>query len=498
MYVALNISSHNIKVLSLKGSKVKSWASADLTGGLVRDGLILQPQAVGEAINSLFKSTGMPRDNVITSVAGLSFTYRFINLPRMKPSLLEEAILRAAKKEISLPIDELYVSWQPIPGKGDEQSFFVLGVPRNMVDAIVQTLKIASVEPYLMGLRPLALARTANRSDAIAVNMDADCFDIVFIANGLPTVIHTISPRSEGATLEDNIRRLADELTKTAAFYQSNHPEIQFSPSTPLLLTGDLAAEASTIGLLQSEIDYPIEPLIPPVEFPDSLPIASYTASIGLALKKTPLKPSARGEAARFYDININILAGKYRKPKAKPIPLRKILFIGFLIAVIGLLFPLYQARTQLNADNKALETDLSNVMRDLSLASLVYEEAVNTEYSIFEILATTEAINAANLSILGTGGDFNTGLQTVTELMPLNTSFTSIEIQKDMITITGETDSVFTVVDYVAALESKGLFTDVRITRLDEGLSISSGDGIIETTPSQVTVITFEILIQK
>jgi Tfp pilus assembly protein PilN len=498
MYVALNISSHNIKVLSLKGRQVKKWASADLTGGLVRDGLILQPQAVGEAINSLFKSTGIPRDNVITSIAGLSFTYRFINLPRMKPSLLEEAILRAAKKEISLPIDELYVSWQPIPGKGDEQSFFVLGVPRNMVDATVQTLKIASVEPYLMDLRPLALARMANRSDAIVVNMDADCFDIVFIANGLPTVIHTISPRSEGATLEDNIHRLADELTKTAAFYQSNHPETQFSPSTPLLLTGDLAVEAPTSGLLQSEIEYPIEPLIPPVEFPDSLPIASYTASIGLALKKTLLKPSARGEDARFYDININILAGKYRKPKAKPIPLRNILFVIFMVAAIGLLFPLYQARTQLNADNKLLETDLSNVDRELNLATLVNEETVQTEYSIFDILDTTEAIKAANLSILDTRGDFNTGLQLVTELLPPNTSFTSIEILKDAITIKGETDRVFTVVDYVAALESKGIFTNVRITQLDEGLIISSGDGIIGTTASQVTGVTFEILIQK
>ncbi len=132
MYVALNISSSNIKILSLKGRQVKKWASLALPGGLVRDGLILQPEAVGEAINSLFKSTGISRERVITSLAGLSFTYRFLSLPRMKPSLLEEAILRAAKKEISLPLDELYLSWQTLPVKGDEQTFFILGVPRNL------------------------------------------------------------------------------------------------------------------------------------------------------------------------------------------------------------------------------------------------------------------------------------------------------------------------------------------------------------------------------
>ena len=157
---------------------------------------------------------------------------------------MEEAILRTAKKEISLPLDELYVSWQSIPSKGEEQRYFVLGVPRNPVDTLMQTLKIANVEPYLMELRPLALARAANRSDAIVVNMEPDCFDIVLIINGLPAVIHTITPRSEGATLEDNIRRLADELTKIVAFNQSSNPDIQLSPSTPLLLTGESVAEA--------------------------------------------------------------------------------------------------------------------------------------------------------------------------------------------------------------------------------------------------------------
>ena len=497
MYVALNISSQDIKILSLNGRRVKTWASADLTGGLVRDGLIMQPQAVGEAINSLFKSTGIPKNNIISSIAGLSFTYRFISLPRMKPSLLEEAILRAAKKEISLPLDELYVSWQTIRGKGEEQEYFIIGVPRNQVDAAVQTLKISGVEPYLMDLRPLALARTANRSDAIVVNMEPDCFDIVFITQGLPTVIHTISPRSDGATLEDNIHRLVDELTKTAAFYQSNHPDIQLNGNLPLLLTGHLAAEVVANGLLQSEIEYPIESLIPPVEFPDSLPIASYATSIGLAIKRTQLKPPARGEVTHFSDINVNILEGKYRKPKTKPIAAKYFILSAFLVAAVGLLFPLYQASSGVATENQALEADLINVSRELNLASLINEETIKTEDTIREIIAATEALNVANISILGSRGIFNTELQQVTGVMPLKTSFTSIEILKDMITIKGETDSVFTVIEYATALEAEGIFTKVRIVELDETLISIPGTGESESTPSQVNVITFEIVAQ-
>jgi len=498
MYVALNISNSSIQVLSVKGRQVKKWGNLALAEGLVRDGLILQPEAVGEAIDALFKSTKIPRENVIISLAGLSFTYRFLSLPRMKPALLEEAILRAAKKEISLPLDELYLSWQALPGKGDEQAFFILGTPRNLVDAVLQTLNIAGVEPYLMDLRPLALARAANRGDAIVVNLQPDCFDIVFIANGIPTVIHTISPRSEEATLEDNIRRLADELAKTAAFYQSSHPESQLSPTTPLLLTGELAAEAPARGLLQAEVEYPVEPLVPPAEFPPELPLAAFAASIGLALKKTPQKAAAKGEETRFHDININILSGKYRKSKAQPLPARYILLGIFLTIAVIFLFPLYQGRSQLSTENAGLQTELHSVSRQVNLASLIAEETARTEDIIQEIIASTETLNLATRSILGNRGDYTSNLQLVAEVLPPGTYFTSIEIDNHRIITRGETDSVFTVIDYATALEAKNTFSEVRITELDEARSITSEADETETTPGGGSVITFEILVNK
>jgi len=482
MYVALNISNGNIQVLSLKGRQVEKWGNLALTDGLVKDGLILQPQAVAEAIDSLFKSTKIPRENVIVSLAGLSFTYRFLSLPRMKPALLEEAILRAARKEISLPLDELYLSWHPLPDKGEEQEFFVLGVPRNLVDTVLQTLSSAGAEPYLMDLRPLALARVANRGDAIVVNLEPDCFDIVFIANGIPRVIHTISPRSERATLEDNIRRLADELSKTAAFYQSSQPESQLGPATPLLLTGELSAEAPASGLLQAEVEYSVESLAPPLEFPPELPVEAYTASIGLALKKTPLKSAVKGEETRFHDININILSGKYRKKKAKPLPAGYILLGVFLTIAVIFLYPLYQSRSRLTADNAELQTELISIDRQVNLASLIAEETALKEAAIQEILESTEALNIANRSVLGNRGDYTSNIQLINGALPPGMSFTSIEIDDNRITARGEADSVFTVINYAQALEATNTFSEVRITVLDEDASIASEAEEVET----------------
>lgn len=498
MYVALNISNSSIQILSLKGRQVKRWGDLALDSGQVRDGLILQPQAVGEAIDALFKTTRIPREKVTTSLAGLSFTYRFLSLPRLKPALIEEAILRAAKKEISLPLEELYLSWQPLPGREEEQDFFILGVPRNLVDAILQALDIAGIEPYQMDLRPLALARAASRRDAIVVNLQSDCFDIVFIAGGIPRVIHTISPRSEGATLEDNIRRLADELAKTVAFYQSGHPESQLSPTTPLLLTGELAAEVPTHGLLQAEVAYPVETLVPPVACPPELPVDAYTASIGLALKKTSPKTSAKGEETGFHDININILSGKFRTSRARPLPIGYIVIGAFLAIAVVLLYPLYQGRSQLRTENAGLQAELNSNNRQLNLASLMAEETARKEDAIQEIIVSTETLQAADRFVLGNRGDYIRNLQMVTGLLPPGTYFISIGIDNDTITIGGETDSVFTVIDYATALEAQEAFSEVRITALDEDISPLPGDDGGGAMPGNVSVIIFEIRVNK
>jgi type IV pilus assembly protein PilM len=494
MYVTLNISTNSIRILSVKGRQVKKWGSLPLAARLVRDGLILQPEAVGEAIDALFKSTKIPREKVITSLTGLSFTYRFLNLPRVKPALLEEAIQRAVKKEISLPLEELYLSWQTIGGKEDEPTFFVLGVPRNLIDAMIQTLTVAGLEPYLMDLQPLALARAANRRDAIVVDLEPDCFDIVFIVDGIPTLMHTMSPRGEGATLEDNIRRLADELTKTATFYESNHPENRFSPATPLLLTGELATEATTSGLLQAEIEYPIEPLIPPLEFPPDLPVALYATNMGLALKKLSQKTKFKGEAARFHDINI--LSGKYRKTRAKPVPLGYILLGMFIIIAIGCLFPFYQVRSQLDAENILRQTELLEVYREINLARLAMEEATETENTISEINTSIATLRQGQQHILSNRGDFTNNLKLVTEALPSQTYFKSIEISNGLITVQGRTDSPFTVVSYAEALEAKEIYSEVRITEIDEARAVTTEDTETEAVPAESSVTTFEILV--
>ena len=492
MYVTLNISATSIRVLSVRGRQVKKWGSMPLAPGLVRDGLILQPKAVGAAINDLFKSTKVAKKQVITSVTGLSFTYRVLSLPRMKSALLGEAMRRAAKKEMPLPLEELYLSWQAIGGGDDELDFFVLGVPRNLIDAVVQTLAEAGVKSYLIELKPLALARAAGREDALIVALEPGCFDIVLVADGIPTIMHTITPRGEGASVEDNIQRLTDELSKTVEFYNSSHPENPLSPTTPLLLTGELSAEANTSQLIQAETGYPVELLVPSLKFPPDLPIALYAANMGLALKKVPQKG-----ATRFRDINLNILPVTY-KPRILRVSWQFVLLSLAIAIGGGFLFPMYRLQSEAEVETIRLLTEFSQVSQELHQVRLASNEATQIEDIISKMVGELGALRQEHQYILSKGGDFAINLDSVTHAIPPEAYFTVIEMSTDQITVEGEADNTFTVIDYVLALEEQGGLSEVRIAEIDEVKITEIEITETETIETEITVISFIIVISE
>ena len=230
MLVALNIGSANIRLLAVQGKRVRTWGEVLLEPGLVQDGFILHPNTVAAAINGLFESLKVSRSQVIISLSGMSFTHRTLSLPAISQDVQEEAILRGARKEIPVPVENLYLTWKQIAQSNDEVSYFIIGVPRNLIDSLVQTLNEAGIQPYMMDLRGLALARTANQADAILLSLETDYFDIVVVANGKPVTMHTAIPRGEGANIEDNLTRAVDELNKTIGFYNSSHPEEPVKP----------------------------------------------------------------------------------------------------------------------------------------------------------------------------------------------------------------------------------------------------------------------------
>jgi type IV pilus assembly protein PilM len=284
--IALNVEGTSARLLLARANRVLAWGEVPLESGLVKEGVIADPQAVGIALKTLLDSHRALGGQLIASVTGLRSIPRILELPKMKPQMMEAAVAREAKREMPVPLDDIYLSWQPLAASNGQQRIFALGVPRDTLDPLLRAIAVTGKRAYAVDIKPLALARAVDRREAIIADIEPESADIVVVTGGIPAIMRTVVSRGDGADVEGSIDRCRGELARTIKFYNDTHRQEPLAPSTPLFFTGSLAQEAAAaIESVEGLAPYPVEAVRPPLECPPDLPIASYAVNIGLAAK---------------------------------------------------------------------------------------------------------------------------------------------------------------------------------------------------------------------
>jgi len=321
-----------VNVLVVKGERVEKWASLPLEPGLVNQGLIVEEEQVADRVKQVFKEAGAQTTNVITGLSGHESLYRIITLPELPEAVLPEAVRREAKRTMPTPLEEVYFSYQRLASMKGETRVFLATYPRNLVDALVRTLRKAGIKPYIMDLAPLALCRIPNEPRAIIVNARLDHLDVAVISDRLPQVIRRLSLPTEAESLEEKLPLIAEELQRTVAFYNSGHMETPLDSSVPVFVCGDLMDAPETWESLVGGSGYLVSALPSPVELPEGFNPNEFMVNIGLALKELP----SEKEGANFSLVNFNALPEAYLPPRFSVVrvllPVVTVIGIGVIV----------------------------------------------------------------------------------------------------------------------------------------------------------------------
>lgn len=284
--VALVIESTDVRYLALRKGQVHTWGSVPLAQGLVSEGLVSNAVETGRVVDELFVRAKLNRDRVIAAIPGLRAIPRLLTLPKLQASLMEAAISREARKEMPVSLENLYLSWQIMPGGGEQQRIYLLGVPRDLVDAQYRTMQAAGVTLTSLDLKPLALVRAVNKPQAVIVNLEQDALDIILVVDYLPAIMRTFNLGASFVTPQAKMDRLISELSQTLRFYNDSHINAPVSPSTPVCATGRLLNNREALDYMRNAAGRPVELPTPPIPCPDDLPVAEYMTNLGLATKR--------------------------------------------------------------------------------------------------------------------------------------------------------------------------------------------------------------------
>jgi len=444
--LTLNIDGSAIRLLETRGGTVRKWASVSLEPSKVEGEEVSEPPALGTMVKRLMISSGIKTRKVVASLSGLYSVSRILTVPNPPAGItFQETVLDMAREAMPLPEDRLYLSWQIVTASEAGREVLVVGVPREVLDGEMRSLRAAGIRPSVLELRAMALTRAVNKEQALILNIEPSSFDIIVVVDGVPEIMRPIAWQPGNLTVEDKVDNLAATLELAVDFYNWRHLGTPLDPATPLFITGQMSGDLPLTEKLQARLRYPFEPLAPPLEYSSDLPVSQYAVSIGLALRGTA--PSKNLEQGGYLPLSMNLLPEIYRswRPSAK-----QLYAFGLIIAAIALLFPIFQVTAEAMDKTATLEANFSILNNALERQKLEIKNRVPFQ----------KAINEYN-TIVNMGSAFTEGLEVInSEAEKLGVQVETLAHTGNSITINCQADNYMIFREYLTALAESGRFS--------------------------------------
>lgn len=212
----LDVSDVTIKVMQLNNHRdglfPVAYSNIGIASNIIVNHLIAKEDKLAESIQ---RAVAMARHvntkYVVANVPEAKSFVRILKLPPMSDSELEGSIPWELEQDIPVPIDQVYLDWQIIKQDKDNAHVLVTATPKDYVDSLVDSIKLAGFSPVALELESQASGRALigkeDHNEAVLIlDMSvAQTSFIIVVYNGL--LEYTSSIPIAGNAFTDSIAR---------------------------------------------------------------------------------------------------------------------------------------------------------------------------------------------------------------------------------------------------------------------------------------------------
>jgi type IV pilus assembly protein PilM len=482
--MTLYLEDNSIKLLVAKGRQVERWVSVPLEPGLINGGVIENENQVADKINEAFtaikhvkrsaagkksfwKNLGGGKGKLIVGLSGRDSLYRVLGLPVLVDAQLAEAVQREAGRVLPVSLDELYLSYQRIPGFANESRVFAAAYPKKTTETLLRTLRIAGMMPRMLDLAPLALCLSVNEPRSIIVDVRQDNLNIIVMAGRVPQVIRSLALQSEDKTISENLPTIIEEFSRTVAFYNSSHQQEPLDGTVPVFVSSDLANAPDSWKALVGKLEAPVAVLPSVLQYPADFPANEFAVNLGLATKELNLEK----EAANYSLVNLNALP-ESAKPKYFN-PYRVLVPVVAVVGLAGIVLMWLNLQNNLT-NNDALESQLSVVQNTIQKSAgdvaKLTEQNRQLEAQIQPIIDAASVFSVKLSSLAEARLRTDSDLHQIVALKPGTVAMTGVNYAETAMTVNGVSGTYtsgnhLAILSYANALRETGGFNMVVST---------------------------------
>jgi type IV pilus assembly protein PilM len=239
--IGLDIGTSSVRAAQVtvaKGSAVLDrFGQVPLPVGAVRDGEVVDPDAVSKAIKQLWSSTKFSKKDVVLGVSNQRVFVRLVDMPWMPSQDLKNALPYQVADLVPMPITEAVLDFVPLDEVKTDSSRQIRGLlvaaSQDMVLGAVRAVQKAGLKATTVDLTPVAWLRTAGTSDPLSqygpeavVDIGARITNIVVHEAGVPKFVRILLLGGDDIT-SSIVERLgvatvdADRMKRDASFLSS-------------------------------------------------------------------------------------------------------------------------------------------------------------------------------------------------------------------------------------------------------------------------------------
>lgn len=296
------------------GPVVRRAASCALDPGVVREGEIVEPEALAAALRRLFEEHGFDK-RVRIGLANQRIVVRTMDLPPIRdPKELAAAIRFQAPTEVPMPLDQAVVDHVPLgiveTEEGPRARVVLVAARRELVERVLEAVRLAGLRPEGVDLSAFALVRslTDGADEPVAylavggaVNLvvahGAVCHFTRVVAGGLEAMAAELAERTETSVevaretifregipadgeersvVADGVRRIAADVRASLDFHGTDVERV--------VLTGPGLSVPGLADALAEHLRLEVVPGIVPV--PDDATGGRFAVAAGLAIEE--------------------------------------------------------------------------------------------------------------------------------------------------------------------------------------------------------------------
>ncbi|WP_243093578.1 type IV pilus assembly protein PilM [Thermus thalpophilus] len=205
--LGLEVGASSLKLVELSGHPpvLRAYATRPLPPGTVVDGMVTEPGALSQEIRELLGEARTKKRYVVSAVPNPAVILRTLQVPKMPPKEMEEAVRWEAERYIPFPIDEVILDFAPLDplaevAEGEQMEVMVAAARQEAVAGLIEALRGAGLTPVVLDVKPFAglypleeeLTKEPDRV-TVAVEIGAESTSLVLTRGDRPLAVRVLT-----------------------------------------------------------------------------------------------------------------------------------------------------------------------------------------------------------------------------------------------------------------------------------------------------------------